>query len=457
MIDYICINLEIPEFYKLIYSSKNLIPKVHHCHLFTNNNEIEMRLFFEKETNFMDLFFAWTNIVDMTNFGKYLNVSIDNNNLDKRITSIDISNAALKNVNYSSLNIEDGRNFLILNFDTIRIFRKNHFKNINTAEFYLEDKGFRIVKSFYSILTPDSYNENDNVFSFGKMDQTEDFFKIGIANFIPNFYYASKDNRNNRIATITKHPKIDFKFLSSISLEDVVKYGDLVLILSSFFHHINIEYFRTCIYFVDYSVTILKVEEENFLDFAGGLGRLGIHGNLNNFLKLCCNDVTLVNYNLIKKIVQMFNQSHIVDDYSSFLIRYNIIEICDKSKPENVKFNYKFKKRNSKIFSEALKIILQNVHDDEHEDFVKRWENVKTLLQNKPMKNNLNRFLLQQNIDISIFPIQIETLITLRNNITHGSLNKISQSELHEANKMLYQICGALILNIMNIHNWKLK
>lgn len=153
----------------------------------------------------------------------------------------------------------------------------------------------------------------------------------------------------------------------------------------------------------------------------------------------------------------MFNQSHIVDDYSSFLIRYNIIEICDKSKPENVKFNYKFKKRNSKIFSEALKIILQNVHDDEHEDFVKRWENVKTLLQNKPMKNNLNRFLLQQNIDISIFPIQIETLITLRNNITHGSLNKISQSELHEANKMLYQICGALILNIMNIHNWKLK
>jgi hypothetical protein len=48
-------------------------------------------------------------------------------------------------------------------------------------------------------------------------------------------------------------------------------------------------------------------------------------------------------------------------------------------------------------------------------------------------------------------------LYQLRNNIIHGSIEKVNAEELRKANILLYRINGILILNLMGIKDWKLK
>lgn len=94
---------------------------------------------------------------------------------------------------------------------------------------------------------------------------------------------------------------------------------------------------------------------------------------------------------------------------------------------------------------------------EEHEEYKKRWENVQSLLQKKSMKNQLISFLESQNLDPKTFPISIKDLKELRNNITHGSIDKINPELLRKSNILLYRISGILILNLMGIKEWNLN
>lgn len=161
---------------------------------------------------------------------------------------------------------------------------------------------------------------------------------------------------------------------------------------------------------------------------------------------------------MLSKAITLFNQSHLVDDSSAFLIRYNIIEICDKQKSKNVKFTFALNKRQTKAKQdEALNKLLETINENEHEEFKKRWQNVQSLLQNKPMKNQLASFLESQNLDPKTFPIGLYDLKELRDNITHGSIDKVNAEQLRQANILLYRISGILILNLMGIKEWKLN
>src|SRR5690606_11740579 len=137
----------------------------------------------------------------------------------------------------------------------------------------------------------------------------------------------------------------------------------------------------------------------------------GINGGLNKFFELSWQKETLKNYKLLSKAVALFNQSHLVDNSSAFLIRYNIIEICDKHKQDNEKFTLILnKKQRKEKQEEALSKLLETIKKDEHEEFKKRWGNVQTLLQNKPMKNQLVSFLESQGLDPKTFPVSIKDL-----------------------------------------------
>ena len=73
------------------------------------------------------------------------------------------------------------------------------------------------------------------------------------------------------------------------------------------------------------------------------------------------------------------------------------------------------------------------------------------------MKNQLVSFLESQNLDPKTFPVKIDDLKDLRNNITHGSISKVNTEQLRQANILLYRISGILILNLMGIKDWKLN
>src|SRR5690606_24342701 len=70
----------------------------------------------------------------------------------------------------------------------------------------------------------------------------------------------------------------------------------------------------------------------------GNLWGFDIHWDFNKFLQASWQKETIKNFALLSKAVTLFNQSHLVGNSSAFLIRYNIIEICDKQKQDKVKF-----------------------------------------------------------------------------------------------------------------------
>lgn len=328
----------------------------------------------------------------------------------------------------------------------------------NTAEFYLDDKGFRVIEPFYSFLSPKKWFVNDGNFNIGRMNDSTKFYKLGISKFRPEFNLVSKDDRKSRVATVTKEPKIQFKYNNGITEEKAVLYGDVVLMLASFYHHIKIDYILRRIHLSENTITIKKLEQKNFVDRSGNLRGFGIYWDFNKFLQSSWQKETLKNIELLSKVIILFNQSQIVDDYSTFLIRYNIIEICDKQKQGNVKFSLALNKKQTKAKqNEALKTLLETINKDEHEEFKKRWHNVQTLLQNKTMKNQLVSFLESQNLDPKTFPLKLDELKKLRDNITHGSIENVNAEQLRQANILLYRISGILILNLMGIREWKLN
>lgn len=290
------------------------------------------------------------------------------------------------------------------------------------------------------------------------MNDSTKFYKLEKSTFRPEFNFVSKDDRKERVATVTKEPKIQFKYGKGVTEKEAVFYGDVILMLASFYHHIKIDYVFRRIHLPENTITIKNIEQNNFLDSSGSLRGFGVYWNFNKFLQLSWQKESIKNFTLLSKVISLFNQSHLVDSYSTFLIRYNIIEICDKQKQDNVKFKLALNKKQIKAKQdEALVKLLETIDKNEHEEFRKRWYNVQTLLQNKPMKNQLVSFLESQNLDPKTFPVKLDDLKKLRDNITHGSIDKVNAEQLRQANILLYRISGILILNLMGIKDWKLN
>jgi len=461
MSDYHCLEIEFPDvdFNKHGYPNKKAkISKIHHAHLYQRNDEIELRILFDEKTRFGESVMDWISKIGSRKFGTFIKVELTKNHTNERLQKIDLSEADLVGASDSSNFYEGGKKYIIVKIDTVKFYWNPVQEKTDTAEFYLDDKGFRVVKPFYSFLSTKTWLKNDGNFDIGRMNDSTGFYKLAKSTFRPEFNFITKDDRNQRVGTVTKEPKIQFKYKKGITENEAIFYGDVVLMLASFYHHIKIDYVFRRIHLPENTITIKNIEQKNFRDTSGNLWGFEIYWDFNQFLHSSWQKESVKNFALLSKAISLFNQSHLVDSYSAFLIRYNIIEICDKQKQDNVKFNLAFNKKQTKAkLDEALAKLLETIIVSEHEEFKKRWHNVQTLLQNKPMKNQLSLFLESQNLDPKTFPIKLDELKRLRDNITHGSIDKVNTEQLRQANILLYRISGILILNLMGIKDWKLN
>lgn len=463
MSDYYCLEIEFPkiDFDKYNYQNRKVnISKVHHAHLFTRENEIELRFFFDVQTGFDNAFMNWSSKIDMRKFGSYIKVEVAKNNTNEHLQKVDLSEAKLIGRSRNTNFYENGKKYFIVKIDSVKFYWNPDESENNSAEFYLDDKGFRVVEPFYSFLHPKSFFKNDGKFEIGRMNGAKRFYKLDKSIFRPEFYFAIKDNREDRIAKVIKEPKIQFKYNTSITEKESIFYGDIVLMLASFFHHIKIDYIYRRIYLPECIITIKNIEQKNFHDTSGNLMEFGINWDFNTFLQSNWQKETLKNYTLLSKAITLFNQSLSVDSYSTFLIRFNIIELCknqNKQYKANKKFNLVLNNKQTKAKQdEALSILLETIDKAEHDEFKKRWHNVQSNLQDKPMKNTLISFLESQNLDPKTFPVKFNDLKKLRDNITHGSIDNVNVEQLKQANILLYRINGILILNLMGVKEWKL-
>lgn len=460
MSDYYCLDIEFQnvDFRTYPIKGKTEVSKVHHAHLTSKDNEIELKVLFDDQSYFGDKFMHWSSKIDWQKFGSFLKVEVAKNNTNERLQKVDLSTAKLIGCSNSSNYYENGKKYVIVKIDSAKFYWNPVEHELQTAEFYLDDKGFRVVQPFYSFFSPKSWVKRDGKFDIGRMNDSKRFYNLGKSTFRPEYNFVSNDDKKERVATLTKEPKIQFKYKNGITEKEAIFYGDVVLMLASFYHHLKIDYTFRRIHLPESTITIKNIEQKNFTETTGNLWGFQIYWDFNKFLQASWQKETLKNFVLLSKAVTLFNQSHLVDSYSTFLIRYNIIEVCDKLKQDNVKFKIVLNKKQLKSKQdEALKSLLETIDKKEHEEFKKRWHNIQTLLQNKTMKNQLISFLESQKLDPKTFPIKIGDLKELRDNITHGSIDKVNDEQLRQANILLYRISGILILNLMGINDWRLN
>ncbi len=458
--DYHCIDIEFPEvdFNSYYIKSEVKMSLSYHAHIYTELDKIEVKIFFDDQTYFGEKLMLWSNNIGKRSFGSFLRVNVTKNQNNVKLQKVDLSDAKMIGCTNSSSYYENGQKYIIVRIDTAKFYWDPVEHEKYTAEFYLGDTGFRAVRPFYSYLSRKSILKNDGQFDISRMNDSSQFYKLGKSLFRPEFYFITKDDRNERVATITKLPKIQFKYRKGITEVDAILYGNVVLLITSFYHQIKIDYTLRRIHLPENTITIKNIEKKYITDTFGGLRDFGNSWDFNKFLQFAWQQETLKNYKLLSKVVELFNQAHLVDTYSSFLIHYNIIEICDKQKSGSIKFKQTLNKKETKQkYKEALSILLDTIETKEQVEFKQRWHNVQTLLQNKPMKNQLFRFLESQNLNPTSFPVKINELKLLRDNITHGSIENVNAESLREANILLYRISGILILNLMGIKEWKLN
>jgi hypothetical protein len=451
MKEFYCLNIEFPEVnFNKYYIKCNEVSQIHHAHLLTKENEIELRIFYDDKTYFGEKISMWSKQIDWSKFGSFLKVSISKND---RLLKIDLSESKLFGIQNSTANYDGNTKYVVIKLDTVKFYWNPVKEEVNTAEFYLADVGFRVVEPFYSILF--GYGGKFNI---GRMNEMNVFYTLGKSKFRPEFNTFSKDDKSNRVATVVKEPKIQFKYTKPVSETEAIFYGDVVSHLASFYHHLKIYYSFIRIHLPEHTITIKKIEKKNCIDTRGTLWGFTNYWDFHKFLKSNWQKGTLKNFKLLSKVIELFNQALLVDSNSEFLIRYNIIEICNNLKQDAKKFNFVLNgKPKKKRFADALELLLETVDVSDQLQFKKKWTSLSGKLEYKPMASPLVKFLESQNFIVSEFPISVGELKELRDNITHGSINKIDREQLRKANQFLYRLNGILILNLIGIKEWKLN
>lgn len=455
---YYCLDIEFPgvDFDGYYIESQMKIEKVHHAHLYSKKDEIELRFFYEESSYFGEKLGEWMR--ENKNIGSFMKINLTQNDRNERLQKIDLSDSKWSSFSGSTGYYEDNNKYIIIKIDTVKFYWEPNPTRKNSAEFYLDDKGFNVVNPFYAYLSPKEHFGYNEDFMINRMNDSKNFYKLGQSLFRPEFYFRSEDSKKGRTATITKEPKVQFEYPEGTTEEKSILYGEVVLLLASFYHHIKIDFRFRRIFLPDSTITIKNIEKKNYTERNGNLSSFGINGRFKDFLNKSWQEETLKNFHLLSKAVTLFNQSLLVDNSSAFLIRYNIIEICDKQQFNNEHFtNILDKQQKQEKRNKALEILLEMIDPKEHALFKEHWQNSQKNLGYKPMKNQLVAFLESQKLNPKNFSVSINDLKKLRDNITHGTIDKIDKEQLKDANALLYRINGILILNLMGINEWKFE
>lgn len=151
MSNYYCLDIEFVnvDFSSYYVKSKTEISKTHHAHLYANKDEIELRIFYDDRTYFGERLMDWSSKTDWSKFGLFLKVALTKNQKNRRLQKVDLSEAKLLGSSCNSDYYENGERYVIVRIDTVKLYWNPVESEKHTAEFYLDDKGFRVVEPFY--------------------------------------------------------------------------------------------------------------------------------------------------------------------------------------------------------------------------------------------------------------------------------------------------------------------
>lgn len=445
-----CFNIEFTE--GNIESSQQIkdslpVASVHHAHLYDSPEKIDIRIYFAHETYFHRKFDAWLNNINFRKLGQYIKTS--NVAQNHGMQSLSFEQASFKGYSTSSANIEGQFEYIVVSVDWVRIEWKANEWEINTAKFYLNQAGFKVVSFFYSPLWI-----SDN--KFESQRRSEKYFKINAQEYRPEFnFYQSDDSKKTEIK-ITKEPLLSFKEVQTE--ESVLGSVNMLCSSVSFFYQNNIDYSFARIQLPEKTITIRKLLPPQIDYPANNLWHLKNHWSLEKYLESDWSIGFMKNQGKLFKAIRNYVQAFQVDESSRYLLLYNILEIIKGGKsdePEKFKLIVNEQEESEK-YLEALATLLKTVNQEEHEAFKDKWNGIIGKLKYKPIKSPISELLIDNDIVPDDLPVTINRLAEIRNKLVHGSIYGIQQDELEKATRLIYRITGILILNLMGIKEWKL-
>ena len=448
--EHYCFDIIFPE--KLIdFTSSNEKDGSHkfHAHLFAKESAIELRIFFGINILTPEFSLWLYNRKLEKAFAKCIVTNIHKEN---RTQKIDFSESKIIGHSQSESQIENGLEYFKITLSSVRIYLDSSNETQNSADFYMNSVGFDLVKYFHSVLF--GYKGE---FNFSRMKGREVFYKFENIEFRPEFDFKYSDDRNETKAFIEKKPKISFTFLKESSEKDIIQCAELVRLLGSFYMHNNIEYNFSRIHLQNYTLLIYKSKGKEYQQTQLGLQGFGLNWDFHELMLSDWQNSAKSNFKLLSKIIPLFIQSILVDHHSSLLILCNIFEYCMRGfSPESEKYPLIIsEERANEKHEAACKLFLETLDFKYHKEFINKWEFQLNKLKTRPEKSMWSEFIKSKSIEVPTL-ITIDKIKKIRDNITHGSLDRVKETEIKKANALMYGIIGLLILQRLNIHEGNL-
>jgi hypothetical protein len=151
---YYCLDIEFPgvDFDVFYIESQMKIEKVHHAHLYSKKDEIELRFFYEDSSYFGEKLGEW--LRENKDIGTFMKVNLTPNDRNDRVQKIDLSDSKWCSILGGMGYYQDNNKYIIVKIDTVKFYWEPNPAIKNSAEFYLDDKGFNVVNPFYAYLSP---------------------------------------------------------------------------------------------------------------------------------------------------------------------------------------------------------------------------------------------------------------------------------------------------------------
>lgn len=449
-----CLNIEFPNVdFDIYLDGRENCPKTFHGHYISKQNEIELQIFFSANSFFEHKFSKWLKTIRRRDFGKYLKVELISKD---RIKKILFDEATIITFSTSSNIHKTLGKWISIKLDSVKTYWPPNTAKIGSAEFYLNENGFKFVSEFYAVMWP----TEENQFTFSKMNHVLDKYDLGEIQFSPQFNFIHSDSVDKQSVTITKEPKIHFTFPDTINEHELTKHAKLLSAVTSFYYKKPIDYTFSKIYFKNETIAIKRILQNSAFS-SSDFTIFPIYKNFgidSLFKKLKQSPFSDKSISQISVLSEKFWQSQFVDSRSSVLLKFAIIEIC-KGGNKEVTEEYSLRETiTKKIFLRNIKnTFLEAIeNDNDKKDFADKWNSYlspKILI--KTMKSPFEEFLKSKGMDPDFFGISFSEIKKVRDSITHGSTEKYTLDELDKVNAMLYRICIGLILGKLIGDDWK--
>ncbi len=431
-----------------------------HTHLITDDKTIELRICFDpNDFYFEHIFSEWLKRINWSNIGEHFQATKIK---ESDIHNLDFSQSNVIGFKSGSNQYINAEKYVAIELDWIKFLRKPNEEKTGSAEFYLNDNGFSLVKEYYSVL----WQDKEETFSYKRMQDVSDSHRIGDITFNPEFNFYSHDSRDESQSTIHKEPKFQLSFSGDKTDEEILKAFKWLSLSSSFYYKRVIDFTTARIHLHNNTIVIRK-KCSDLTDKSDKMGLWPVYKvrNIDAFYKKLPTYLAIEDEHLkrLELIVRKFYQANLVDIRSSILLRFAILEICNSankktSKPQRFNFiengEILSKKGRTKLLTQARDLILDKVNETEKDEFTSKWSSSIEKIIVKPMRSPFVQYLESIGFKPDDFTVDFATIKSVRDAITHGSTEGYSEHELLRCNQMLYRINIGLILHQLRVKDW---